>query len=100
MRIEIADGANLPQSSGNSRIEEIEDDLDVETCFICNNKPSKTRQNTTSEDQALLLSNSTMISGILQVGQNLVHSQGLINIFLVKNAENTSTFSGFYPPKT
>ena len=42
MRIEIVDGANLPQSSGNSRIEEIEDDLDVETCFICNNKPRKT----------------------------------------------------------
>ena len=43
MRIEIIDDANLPTSSGDSRIEEIEDPLEVETCFICNNKPTKSK---------------------------------------------------------
>ena len=44
MKIEIVDGAHLPQSSDDaSRFEEIEDDLDVESCFICNNKPQETK---------------------------------------------------------
>ena len=44
MRIEIIDDANLPaSSSGDNRIEEIEDALDVDTCFICNNKPTKSK---------------------------------------------------------
>ena len=43
MRIEIVDDTTLQDPSGSSRIEEIEDDQDVETCFICNNKSSKTK---------------------------------------------------------
>ena len=43
MRIEIVDDNNLPTCTDYNRIEEIEDTLDVETCFICNNKPTKSK---------------------------------------------------------
>ena len=42
MKIEIIDDNILPPT-GNSRIEEIYDIIEVDTCFICNGKPSITR---------------------------------------------------------
>ena len=41
MRIEIVD--DLADAASSNRIEEIEDDQDVDTCFICNNEASTTK---------------------------------------------------------
>ena len=40
MKIEIVDDSGFPSDAdGVSRIEEIDDIIDVDTCFICNGKP-------------------------------------------------------------
>ena len=38
MKIEIIDDSSFI-SSGSNRIEEIDDIIEVDTCFICNGKP-------------------------------------------------------------
>ena len=42
MKIEIIDDSSFPPT-GSSRIEEIDDIIEVDTCFICNGKPKITR---------------------------------------------------------
>ena len=38
MKIEIVDESSFP-SDGDGRIEEIDDIIEVDTCFICNGRP-------------------------------------------------------------
>ena len=39
MKIEIVDDSSFLAAADNSRIEEIDDIIEVDTCFICNGKP-------------------------------------------------------------
>ena len=43
MKIEIIDDSSFPLDTGNNRIEEIDDIIEVDTCFICNGTPSVTK---------------------------------------------------------
>ena len=44
MKIEIIDDSSFPLDTGNNRIEEIDDIIEVDTCFICNGTPSVTKK--------------------------------------------------------
>ena len=44
MKIEIIDDSSFPLDTGNNRIEEIDDIIEVDTCFICNGTPSATKK--------------------------------------------------------
>ena len=43
MKIEIIDDSSFPLDAANNRIEEIDDIIEVDTCFICNGTPSVTK---------------------------------------------------------